>query len=193
MASIIISANILNDLSFLSKHLLDDPKTDYTKLPLVSADGSNIVDIKTLAAVMNVTDTIASVYATQDPSASNELKQDAINHIDQKWIRMVRTPAGVRKFKQKQGSIIVDDGEEPLDAITALPNDVPGYEKIADKNGVVYYVGNENGKWSVRTIAGNTAATLYSGDSLEDSLYWLNSRAGGIDKNTNGTEQKPTS
>jgi len=99
-----------------------------------------------------------------------------------KVMRIVRTVGGARRFGQPKGSIIVRDGQNPLDALVALPNDREGYEKVADQDGNVYYVGfvkdnKGNEKWIVES--GQSGEALHAEDTAEDIFAWLNTQVGG--------------
>ena len=96
---------------------------------------------------------------------------------DTKVIKIVRTVSGMRRYQQDKGSIIIRDGEAPLDAITAVANDIPGYEKVVDGSGNVFYVGSENGGWVIRNP--KTNELMHTTYSEEDAFIWLNKLAGG--------------
>lgn len=100
---------------------------------------------------------------------------------ESKTMKIVRTVGGARRYGQPKGSIIVRDGKDPLDALVALPNDREGYEKVADLNGNVYYVGfvkdpKGNEKWVVETADGQKAKEA---NSSEIAFSWLNNQVGG--------------
>ena len=50
-------------------------------------------------------------------------------------IRRVRTPAGVKKYGQPIGSIIVRDGEPPLANLTAIDEVYEGIESVKGSDG----------------------------------------------------------
>ena len=207
MDFITLSPEIVSRIHYLHKHLFDNPIDNPTNVPKISPIGTEIKDLGQLSRIMGVDKIVTAHYVLQDPSASAELKTQAkevsrpgIYHADedafepimhqehdidtkhiqdseQKRIRMVRTVSGVRRFRQKRGSIIVTDGEPPLNGLVALPNDVRGYEKVASRNGRVFYVGHEIDKWVVRDP--QTRDTIFKGDSEEAAFRWLNQKVGG--------------
>lgn len=213
-----IDAKSIEAINFLYKHLFDDPAQNPVNIPKITPNGIEVTNIKQLSSLLGVDTNTASYYVIQDPTSPNELKSQAkevinpgifvasddaylpVTHkayeimhnphiVEEKRIRMVRTISGVRRFKQRAGSIIVNDGESPLDALTALKNDVPGYEKVGSKSGGVFYVGREKGKWVVRDPLNGTI--IHSGDKEEDTYKWLNTHAGGSET-TSSEGKKPT-
>lgn len=204
MEKVTLSAKTVESINYLYKHLFDQPKP--TSVPKFSPMGEQVTQVKDISAMMGIDKKVAAVYVLQDPAASSELKEDArevlnpgifvasddvylpVVHkaydiisnpftVEEKRIRMVRSVAGVRRFQQDRGSIIVDDGEPPLDALIALDNDIPGYEKIGDKSGHVYYIGREEGGWVVRDPS--SGQVIHRGGTEQDSFRWLNQKAGG--------------
>jgi hypothetical protein len=218
MDKILLEASIVEKLHYLHKHLFDNPLENPTNVPKIGPNGKEIVKIGQIANILGVNRKIAAHYVLQDPNASKELKIDAKEVLEpgiyisaddsylpvlhqaysilnkplntqKKGIRLVRTTNGVRRYRQKQGTIIIRDGESPLDALTALPNDVPGYEKLSDKDGNVYYIGNENGSWVVRDPKNNTI--VFAGESEEESFTWLNREVGGKARSSSKEKDKP--
>jgi hypothetical protein len=195
---------MMQSLAFLSKDILADPS--FT-LPKMTSMGDEVKTVTELASVMGIDSKVAAAYVINS-DASDELKADAIktlqttsesafaegigpvieyahkiarkDFIESKRIRMVRNASGSKYFGQPVGSIIVGDGQQPLDAIAAAPNDVPGYEKVVDRQGNPYYIGREGNRWVVRS--GVTKGVLYESDSEHgeiESLTWLNTKLGG--------------
>lgn len=106
-------------------------------------------------------------------------KINAGEPIEYKKVKMVRTASGMRRYGQDKGSIIIKDGEKPLDALTALNNDIQGYEKLGDKNGNTYYIGMEEGRFVVRNPADNSL--MFETPNESDAYNWLNKKVGGGD------------
>lgn len=104
-------------------------------------------------------------------------KVEAGRYTELKTVKIVRTVSGMRRYQQDKGSIIMRDGEAPLSGITAVTNDVPGYEKVEDNNGNPYYIGNENGSWVVRDP--KTNEVMHTTANEEDIYIWLNNLLGG--------------
>lgn len=94
-----------------------------------------------------------------------------------KAIKFVRTVAGMRKYQQDKGSIIIRDGAQPLDALVAMPNDIAGYEKVSDKNGNDYYIGREGQGWVIRNPQSGEIMNTTARE--EDAFAWLNEKVGG--------------
>lgn len=65
--------------------------------------------------------------------------------MEEKVVRRVRTPAGVRRFGQPIGSVIVRDGV--LNRLTDMITDYPGWAKYQGADGKRYYVGKSRNKW----------------------------------------------
>lgn len=204
MTSVKFSAKMMQSLVALDKSMLTQSKVT---VPQLTSMGDEIKTISELADVMGLDKKIAAAYAIQADSSA-ELKDDAANilfpgiynafedgyeaiqayadqiakknYIEEKRVRVVRNSQGESYFKQPAGSIIVGAGNQPLDALIALKNDVAGYQKVSDKHGNVYYVGNENGQWVVRSGASRQILYHEAGkDGQRQSLYWLNSKVGG--------------
>lgn len=204
MKSARFSAQMMQTLAYLSKNMLAQPQAT---LPKYTSMGEEIKTIEELANVMGVNDKIAAAFVIQNETNA-ELKSDAIEvlkpgiynafedgyepivHyaydvanktiIEEKRVRMVRGTSGANYFKQPVGSIIVSDGAKPLDALLAATNDVPGYQKVMDKNGNAYYIGKEQGYWVVRSGANKMILYHDAGsDGERQSLYWLNTQLGG--------------
>lgn len=200
-----IKASLISSINYLRKHLYDSPADNPTNVPKVTPDGTMVKTVNQVAALMNTDIKTASLYICQDPNADiflktiaknnikpgifvapddaylpvlNKVEDILTNNIDTKRIRMVRTAAGVRKFSQPQGSIIVTDGQAPLDGLVALPNDVPGFEKIAARNGAIFYVGNAGkNKWVVYDPQNQQA--LHVAKTQIEGFQWLNNFVGG--------------
>lgn len=105
----------------------------------------------------------------------------------EKVVRHVRTPAGVARFKQPIGSVIVGKGRK-LDAIKEIDSEYIGWNKYKGKDRREYYVGKEKGKYVVTTPKDED---LSSHDKEEEALDWLNKHAGGSSEPTSST--KPAS
>ena len=202
-----LSPELVSGLNWLYKHLLDDPAKNPTNTPKITPNGTEVKTLSQVSKIMGVDTNIAAHFVLQDPNANETLKTEAkevafpgvylsdqdsfdpvlhqayeittkdVSALEQKRIRMVRTVSGVRRFRQGRGSIIVTDGEPPLNALVALPNDVRGYEKVASKGGRIFYVGHENGKWVVRDPRIKDA--IFRGGSEEEAFRWLNKEVGG--------------
>lgn len=75
--------------------------------------------------------------------------------FESKVVRHVRTPAGVRRFGQPIGSIIVRDSVR-LPHIEIMDTDFPGWEMVRGKDGEKYYIGKYQGE------------KFYTGTTLDD-------------------------
>lgn len=102
----------------------------------------------------------------------------------EKVVRHVRTPAGVARFKQPIGSVIVGKGRK-LDAIKEIDSEFIGWNKYKGKDKKDYYVGKEKGKYIVTTPSDED---LSSHNKEEEALDWLNTHAGG----TSGDDDAPS-
>lgn len=200
MVSVEFSAKMMESLHFLEKHLLSDPR--FT-VPRIDSDGNEIKTLSALSLAMGVDLDTAAAYALQGKTnedlktaaqahlipavdftpledygyALDKVKRILAGNVESKGVRMVRTVSGARRFQQPKGSIITDDDSPPLDALVALTNDVPGYEKIGDQSGNVFYVGQENGEWVIRDPLTN--AVIHKAPDESDALQWLNAKVGG--------------
>lgn len=89
------------------------------------------------------------------------------DEMETKVVRHVRTAAGVRRFNQPIGSVIVRDGESPLDGLQAVANDFPGWQKLHGNDGNDYYVGKDAGTWvatdadDYEVVRANTEEDVY--------------------------------
>lgn len=163
------------------------------ELPKYTLDGDEITSVKELAVAMGVDAKVAALYALERKrieladealsllSGPNEMKNLSVERYireiigikpEKKRVRLVRTVLGARRFSQPRGSIIVTDGQAPLDNIMAAPNDVRGYDKVTDSKGRIFYIGEEANRWVVR--APGQQEPLFVGDSDRDAYYWLN-------------------
>ena len=187
-----LSPRMLTAMHYLAKHL-GETKPSVKELPKYTVDGEPITSVKELATSMGVDTRVAALYALQNKR--DELQEEALGqfsrfgHIqnlsidgyiakitrikpETKRVRLVRTVMGARRFSQPRGSIIVTDGEAPLDNLAAMPNDVRGYDKVTDSKGRIFYIGEEANRWVVR--APGQHEPLFIGDSDRDAYYWLN-------------------
>lgn len=93
--------------------------------------------------------------------------------IEEKVVRHVRTPAGVARFKQPIGSVIVAKGR--LNNIMEIDSEYDGWDKYRTNHGE-FYVGKDRGKWVVTDPSDND---LSSHASQERALEWLDDYASG--------------
>lgn len=183
-----ISARALTAIhSLLSATQLTGSK----ELPKYTIDGEPISSVKELAAAMGVDTKVAAVYAISHKEFNAEAFDILVDSqtfknltVDQyiykimgmnaesKRVRLVRTVLGARRFSQPRGSIIVTDGQAPMNNIRALPNDVRGYDKVSDSKGRIFYIGEEANRWVVRSPRDHRP--LFVGDSDRDAYIWLN-------------------
>jgi hypothetical protein len=191
------SPRMMRSLSYLQRNLTNDVLTA-KDLPKVNADGSEIVTLKQLQTAMGVDIATAAVYVLQakgHPLALEAEEQFGVDYFGlasienytkkildmqpgTKRVRLVQTILGARRFGQPRGSIIVDDGQEPLRNIRILVSDVPGYDKVADQTGRVYYIGEEANRWVVRDPT-NPKIKLFEGKSDKDAYRWLDEYVSG--------------
>jgi hypothetical protein len=217
MTKIVLNADIVSKMNFLYKHLLDDPAQNPTTTPKVDPLGNEIKSIKQVASILGVEPRIAGFYVLQDPTAAPSLKEMAreavvpgiyvapedgfipVLHkartilsgdIDKKSVRIVRTVAGSRKYGQPLGAVILRDGNQTLNNITALPNDVPGFQKMQDKAGTIYYVGRRAGTYYVIDPAQDKI--LHTAKVEQGAYNWLNDHAGGGVQGTKPKKAKKT-
>lgn len=190
--NIVLSPSMLTAMHYLAKHL-GDQNVIRKNVPKYNLDGEPITSIKELADAMGVDTKVAALYALEHKRA--ELQDEALEQFngfgpmpnlsvegyiqkiirinpEKKRVRLVRTVLGARRFSQPRGSIIVTDGQAPLDNIMAMPNDVRGYDKVTDSKGRIFYIGEEANRWVVR--APGQHEPLFVGDSDRDAYYWLN-------------------
>ena len=183
------SARMMTSLSYLSSHLLE-PEVSSKALPNVNADGELIDNLKSLSVALGVDEQTAALYVldTKDHNLSevavSQFQPDyfgsstidsyvkrIVTGTEVKRVRLVRSILGSRRFGQPRGTIIVNDGEEPIKNLIAVANDVPGYDKVADYSGRYYYIGEERGRWVVR-VPGQKDPAHFAKDEKE-AYYWL--------------------
>lgn len=185
-----LTPQLLTSMNYLAKNI--GKELPVKSVPRYNFDGEEISELKQLAVVMGIPESVASLYAMRD--GTPELKAQGLEYVtdnvlfrnlsvneyiqkilstdvEKKKVRLVRTVLGARRFSQPRGSIIVTDGEAPLNNIRALPNDVRGYDKLTDSKGRVFYIGEEANRWVVR--APGQHKPLFYGDSDKDAYYWL--------------------
>lgn len=110
-----------------------------------------------------------------EPAGRPEAGKSIRSALLMQWkvVRHVRTEAGVQKYKQPIGSVIVADGV--LSHLKSVETDYPGWAKLEDSKGRSYYIGKYEGRWSVADKDDNE---LWSGggtDEDEEGAYkWLN-------------------
>ena len=188
---ITLSAQMLTSAHTLSK-MIGEPRRSAAELPKYNLDGEPIGSVKELANTMGVDLKVAALYAIDrnreelldeakvllTPSLGKKhlsVQQyvDEVTKINPqtKRVRLVRTILGARRFSQPRGSIIVTDGDAPLNNLRVLPNDVRGYDKVTDSKGRIFYIGEEANRWVVR--APGQHQPLFVGDSDKDAYYWL--------------------
>ena len=169
------------------------------ELPKYTVDGQDIATVKQLSNAMGIDEDVAALYGLVH--GNGELKEESytlltdkfrfrnltvsdyiekIIQTESKRVRLVRTVLGARRFSQPRGSIIVTDGEAPLNNLRALPNDVRGYDKLTDSKGRIFYVGEEANRWVVR--APGQHDPIFVGDADKDVYRWLNNAV--VDKPT---------
>jgi hypothetical protein len=85
-------------------------------------------------------------------------------------VRHVRTPAGVRRFNQPIGSVIIGKGR--LKNLTAMDSDYPGWSKYQGGDGNRYYVGLHRRKWYATDEDDNI---LFEGNNEVEVTSALNS------------------
>lgn len=93
---------------------------------------------------------LAFSLALEKGDPMSEIVKRAQQLVEYKVIRRVRTPAGVRRYKQPIGSIIVRDGV--LRNLDLLTPEWDGWERVRDRNtGRKFDIGRdeEDGKWYV--------------------------------------------
>jgi hypothetical protein len=86
---------------------------------------------------------------------------------ESKGIRRVRTAAGVRRFGQPMGSVIIADGK--LKNLKTVESDFEGYEKYTSR-GKTYYTHKKGDKFEALDPDDNVVATSASEESLLRSL-----------------------
>jgi 2'-5' RNA ligase len=84
--------------------------------------------------------------------------------LDEKVIRRVRTAAGVRRFGQPMGSVIVGDGAK-LSNVRTVDSEYEGYQKY-EVRGKPVYVAREGSKY----VAYDADDNVISSDAKEESL-----------------------
>lgn len=91
---------------------------------------------------------------------------------EEKVVRRVRTPGGVRKYGQPIGSIIVRDGRPLANLKITGDSDYEGWVKVRGNNGKNYEVGEEDGKWYATGDGGwdDVAAEADTEDALFEKL-----------------------
>lgn len=94
--------------------------------------------------------------------------------LETKTVRKVRTQAGVRRYNQPIGSIIVRDGLPPLDNISVQRGGYPGWDLVTDNNGRSYDVGRDEttGMW-VATIHDDWSNIVVDDAKSEEEVYQL--------------------
>lgn len=108
-----------------------------------------------------------------------EQKAALEDDIEQK-VRYVRTPAGVRRFGQPIGSIIVRDVVGSLGRIRVKNPVFKGFELVEDKKGNLYDVGKDDTNGKYVALKHNTwDDQIEPADSLDDALKALNDKLGG--------------
>lgn len=206
MSKLLLNKDIISQMNYLYANLYNNSSEKAIKTPKIAPNGTKLTKLKQIADIMQVDMKIAAYYVLEDETSDDFLKAQAkseislgyyvaaddsfipvinkaynlINNeekVEIKDIRLVRTSNGVRRYRQKQGTIIVRDGKSSLDKLTALPNDIRGYDKVADPRGNVYYIGNENGNWVVRSPTSPDA--MHQAADQEGAFTWLNQKVGG--------------
>lgn len=182
------SARMMSALSYLSKDIVANTKS----LPKVTVNGEEIVNLKQLSGAMGVDTETAALYVLDQKShplmgeAIAQFEPDYFEKADidgyvrkilnmkpgTKRVRLVQTILGARRFGQPRGSIIVDDGEEPLKNIRVVLSKVPGYDAVADQKGRIFYIGEEANRWVVRD-PNNPKIKLYEGKDEKEVYRWL--------------------
>lgn len=106
--------------------------------------------------------------------------------LDEKIIRRVRTAAGVRRFNQPIGSVIVSDGK--LSNLKTVESEYEGYDKYT-RGGKAIYVHKNGGKYEALDASDNVIATHANQESLLKEL----DKGGGKKTSANRTSRaKPT-
>lgn len=95
--------------------------------------------------------------------------------LEEKGIRRVRTPAGVRRFKKPIGSIIVAGGV--LQNLSTVAPDFPGWEKMKGNDGKHYYIGKFEGEKGYVVTDANDKV-LAEGTSAEKLLKDFDKKVG---------------
>lgn len=100
----------------------------------------------------------------------------AFRVVESKAIRRVRTPAGVRRYQQPIGSIIIRD--VPMSNLTLGTPRYEGWDMVRGRDGNDYEIGqNDDGNWIVTT--GNTWDPVITADTEEAAYRALDSHVGG--------------
>jgi 2'-5' RNA ligase len=119
---------------------------------------------------------IPPVIDNDDEEDDDERKsvERAIEFIESKVIRRVRTPAGQRRYRQPIGSIIVRDGL--LRNLELAEPQYEGWESVRDRNtGTEYSIGqDDDGNWIATT--GDSWDPVVSADNEQDLYLILDDR-----------------
>lgn len=112
----------------------------------------------------------------------------AAGEIEEKVVRRVRTAAGVRRFKQPIGSIIVGKGR--LQNLKIEEPKWAGWDLVRDKRGRKYDVGRDDDGKYIATRHGDWNP-IVSGSSLEEVYTALDTHVGGGKTTAKKTAAKP--
>lgn len=97
-------------------------------------------------------------------------------------IQRVRTQAGVAKYKQPIGTIIVADGALPNLRFDDAAGTDEGWSRITDQSGLLQYdlawFDDEDESQGVAVFEAGKTTSLYVGKSEDDTLQWLNGYVG---------------
>ena len=147
--------------------------------------GEEVKSVEEAAAVMNVDDETAALYVMESNTPLHvQLKEDAEVFLESKVVRHVRTPAGQRRFDQPIGSIIVRDGESPLNNIRVVGKN-GDWMLVEGQDGTRYDAGydSDNGVW-VATGENDWDNVIVDDAESQEDMYRLLDSAIGAGKNS---------
>ena len=115
---------------------------------------------------------------------------NGISELEVKAVRRVRTPAGVKRYGQPIGSIIIGGGKgSPLKNLTLQDSEYAGLDKVKTSKGKTFYVGKYDGddQFTVNTPEDDL---VHSADTLEDAFRWLDTNPTGAAADGSGEGTK---
>lgn len=116
--------------------------------PVWLSDGSKASDLAGTALGLgtSVYGAAAAVLAGKVEGSAHEVNF-LLAEFEGKAVRRVRTPAGVRRFGQPIGTIIVRDGTYRLENIREIESDYEGYSKLQGSDGSIWYTAKRGDVW----------------------------------------------
>jgi hypothetical protein len=188
------SRDIINDMiagRMASKTLL---------CPRWNPDGTEVKSVQEAAVLMGTSEEVAA-RAMLESDLDDEAKIVAFDFLEEKAIRRVRTPAGVKKFGQPIGTIIVRDGLNLTKVKLADKNTFDGAETVIGPKGERYAMVQDEDGWGAYDESVDPAkfwdSPVVTAKNEEDLLVALDKKLGGGKAAPKGkapaTDKKPAS